>query len=121
MGFSDRTKSKRTLEMRIQDLHNFTQQLDISGPIITIAHDWGGPISLGWAQLNHRSIKGIILLNTAVHQPERVLAPILIKFVRLPGVLQFCTQITKIFIRGALQLTQTKIELVNQTSFFCSL
>lgn len=118
MGFSDRTKSKRTLEMRIQDLHNFTQQLDVSGPIITIAHDWGGPISLGWAQLNYPSIKGIILLNTAVHQPERVLAPILIKFVRLPGVLQFCTQITKIFIRGALQLTQKKLSSSITQAFF---
>lgn len=118
MGFSDRTKSKRTLEMRIQDLHNFTQQLDISEPIITIAHDWGGPISLGWAQINQHCVKGIILLNTAVHQPERVLAPILIKFVRLPGVLQFCTHITKIFIWGALRLTEKKPSSSIKQAFF---
>ena len=49
MGFSERTRTRRTLAQRIADLDSLVQTLAPSGPVVTLGHDWGGPISLGWA------------------------------------------------------------------------
>ena len=49
MGFSDRPAGPRTLTQRVRDLGDLTEALGIDGPVVTVAHDWGGPISLGWA------------------------------------------------------------------------
>ena len=34
---------------RIEDLNRLTEALEITGPVVVVAHDWGGPIALGWA------------------------------------------------------------------------
>ncbi|MFN5602756.1 MAG: alpha/beta fold hydrolase, partial [Acidimicrobiaceae bacterium] len=49
MGFSSRTSGARTLAMRIDDLNELLVTANVDGPITLIAHDWGGPVSLGWA------------------------------------------------------------------------
>ena len=54
MGFSERTGEARRLQQRVDDLCALTDVLDLSGRIVTVAHDWGGPISLGWAA-RHRA------------------------------------------------------------------
>jgi pimeloyl-ACP methyl ester carboxylesterase len=54
MGYSERTDVRRRLAERVEDLSRLTDTLDINGPVVTVGHDWGGPISLGWA-LRHRS------------------------------------------------------------------
>ncbi|MEJ7800961.1 MAG: alpha/beta fold hydrolase, partial [Ilumatobacter sp.] len=54
MGFSERTGTTRRLATRVDDLSRLADALGIDGPVVTVAHDWGGPISLGWA-LAHRS------------------------------------------------------------------
>ena len=45
MGFSERTDSARLLADRVDDLTALTQELDVQGPVLVVAHDWGGPIS----------------------------------------------------------------------------
>ena len=45
MGFSERTGRVRRLQQRIDDLTSLTDTLEIRGPVVTLAHDWGGPIS----------------------------------------------------------------------------
>ncbi len=105
MGFSERTDSFRRLGQRIDDLDALMAHLRITGPVVTVAHDWGGPISLGWAARHRDQLAGIVLMNTAVHQPPGVKAPGLIRFARSPEVLARATVKTTAFIQGALRLS----------------
>ena len=108
MGFSERTGTTRRLEQRIDDLCALTDEMGLTGPIVTVAHDWGGPISLGWAQRHRDQLGGIVLMNTAVHQPAGSPAPTLIRMVRTPGMLeQICTK-TPTFVRGTMALTRPR-------------
>ncbi len=108
MGFSERTGTIRRLAQRVEDLAALTDVLNLSGPVVTVGHDWGGPISLGWA-LTHRDIlAGIVLMNTAVHQPEGSSGPSLIRMVRMPGVLRNLCETTPAFIRGTISLSRPR-------------
>lgn len=75
MGYSERTHldlegERRSLTDRIADLGDFTKALGLDEtdkPVVTLAHDWGGLVSFGWA-LEHREIlSGVMLTNTAVY------------------------------------------------------
>ena len=91
MGFSERlahaemprpetlgtTRSDyRGLGARLDDLDAITAALELEGlaaaghRIVTIGHDWGGVVSLGWAGRHREAVSGVMTLNTAVHQPE---------------------------------------------------
>ena len=109
MGFSERTGTVRRLEQRIDDLCALTDELDLSGPVITVAHDWGGPISLGWAQRRREQLGGIVLTNTAVHQPAGSPAPTLIRMVKTPGILERICATTPTFVRGTMALTRPRV------------
>ena len=93
MGFSHRTGTMRPLAQRVDDLDTLTEALGLTGPgrrnaaDHPVAHDWGGPISLGWALRHVDQLAGVVLSNTAVHQPENAAAPTVIRAARLPGVL----------------------------------
>ncbi len=111
MGFSQRTGTVRPLAQRVDDLDSLTDALGLtgpgsSGPIITVAHDWGGPISLGWVLRHVDRMAGVVLSNTAVHQPANASAPSLIRAARLPGMLPAITSRTRTFIRGGLFLSR---------------
>ncbi|RKQ36594.1 alpha/beta fold hydrolase [Kocuria tytonis] len=70
MGFSERTGLFRRLEDRVQDLGDLTHALGIDDadvPVVTLAHDWGGLISQGWAQEHPEIHAATVLTNTAVH------------------------------------------------------
>lgn len=76
-GFST-DRGYRTLAGRIDDLDALIRQLGLDAqaragkPLLTLGHDWGGVISLGWATRNRDLVSGIMTLNTAVHhQPEQ--------------------------------------------------
>ncbi|MCU1690138.1 MAG: alpha/beta fold hydrolase, partial [Jatrophihabitantaceae bacterium] len=69
MGYSERLDHPRGLSQRVQDLGDLTAALRLTGPVITVAHDWGGSISLGWALAHRAQLRGVVLSNTAVHQP----------------------------------------------------
>jgi len=108
MGFSERTGTVRRLAQRIDDLSSLTDAMGLTGPVVTVAHDWGGPISLGWAQRHRDQLAGIVLSNTAVHQPEGSPAPTIIRMVRMPGVLRTVCQTTPSFIRGTMMLSRPR-------------
>lgn len=106
MGYSERTGIRRTLADRVIDLGNLTQALGITGQVITVAHDWGGPVSLGWA-LGHRDqLVGVVLLNTAVHQPSGASAPSLIRLARSRPLLDLNTRLTPLFITSTTGLSR---------------
>ncbi len=109
MGFSERTGQVRRLATRIEDLCALTDHMGIAGPVVTVAHDWGGPVSLGWVLQHLEQCRGVVLMNTAVHQPAGSPAPSLIRLVRSRPMLQGVTVSTTTFIRGALEMSRPRL------------
>ena len=109
MGFSERSGTVRRLATRIDDLTQLTDELGLTGPIVTVGHDWGGAISLGWALRHVDRLAGAVLMNTAVHQPEGASAPGLIRLARSRPVLRNLTVRTPGFVTGALGLSYPPI------------
>jgi len=111
MGLSERPESVRRLGQRVDDLGRMVAALDVTGEVISVAHDWGGPISLGWVESVLRGdagrlrITGVVLMNTAVHLPEHSHAPTLIRMARTPGVLAMVAERSTGFIRGTTVLS----------------
>ena len=108
MGWSQRLPSPRGMAARIDDLDRLTAALGITGsdgghdggPIVLIAHDWGGPIGLGWAQRHAERLAGIVLANTGVALPGSE-APRLIKLARSAALRETVCVTTPTFVRGA--------------------
>ena len=111
MGYSQRTGTHRPLARRIDDLVRLTAAMGVDdGPVVLLAHDWGGPIALGWALAHREQLAGLVLTNTAVHQPEDSSAPRLIRAARLPGVLDNVTVRTATFVRGTTGLARPALD-----------
>jgi len=113
MGFSERSGELRRLGDRIADLLALTDELELSGDVVVVAHDWGGPVSLGWLQHVHADhdgldIVGLVLTNTAVHQPAESSAPTLIRNARRPVWLGQVTVETSAFLRGMFELSNPR-------------
>lgn len=100
MGWSERLDQPRTMAQRIDDLGDLTAALDITGPVVTLAHDWGGPISLGWAIDHPEQLLGVVLTNTAVHQPVDQPKPVAITTTRAQPLLQTLCARTPAFVRA---------------------
>jgi len=110
MGFSERTGGPRTLAQRVDDLGTLTAALDIgvadSEPVVVVAHDWGGPISLGWTLAHRELVRAIVLTNTAVHHPAGAPAPTLIRVARSTALRQGTCVTTSAFVRAATALSR---------------
>jgi acyl-coenzyme A synthetase/AMP-(fatty) acid ligase/pimeloyl-ACP methyl ester carboxylesterase len=104
MGFSARTGTRRTLARRVADLGAFTDALGLSGPVVTLGHDWGGVVSLGWAVDHPGLLAGVALLNTAVHQPDDAPIPAPLRLALAPGVHRLGTRTTPAFLEATLAL-----------------
>ncbi len=108
MGYSERTGTTRRLAQRIADLSSLTDRMGIVGPVVTVAHDWGGPISLGWALSHREQLAGVVLSNTAVHQPSDSSAPWIIRLARTNPLLGAVAVRTSGFVRGAFELSRNR-------------
>ena len=111
MGYSQRPGRPRVLAQRVDDLDRLTAALGLTGagtagPIVVVAHDWGGIISLGWALRHRDRIAGLVLTNTAVHQPADVPGPALIRLARLPGVRPPVCRWTPTFVAATTRLSR---------------
>ncbi|WP_295788745.1 alpha/beta fold hydrolase [uncultured Microbacterium sp.] len=104
MGFSERTPLRRTLAQRIADLDALVAELDIRGPIVTLGHDWGGPVSFGWAVENRDRLAAVMALNTAVHHPEGARLPFALRVATARGMLAAGTTGTTSFLDVTLAL-----------------
>ncbi|HYI59121.1 MAG TPA: alpha/beta fold hydrolase [Microlunatus sp.] len=101
MGWSERGELPRTLAERIDDLGRLTDALEVTGPVVAVAHDWGGPILLGWAEQHRDLLAGIVLTNTGVAVPTGVAPPALIRLARSAPLLETVCVRTAAFVRGA--------------------
>ncbi|MDF2991311.1 MAG: acyl-CoA synthetase (AMP-forming)/AMP-acid ligase [Microbacterium sp.] len=104
MGFSERSPLRRTLAQRIADLDALVAELGIRGPIVTIGHDWDGPVSLGWAVENRDRLAAVIALNTAVHHPDGAPLPFALRVATARGMLAAGTTGTTAFLDTTLAL-----------------
>ena len=104
MGFSERTPLRRTLAQRIADLDALVTELGIPGPIVTLGHDWGGPVSLGWAVENRDRLAAVMALNTAVHHPDGAALPFALRVATARGMLAAGTTGTTAFLDVTLAL-----------------
>jgi olefin beta-lactone synthetase len=109
MGYSERLRSPRLLAARIDDLDAITSELGITGPVVLAAHDWGGPISLGWAQRHRDQITGLILANTGVAVPPQSGTPVLIRLARNRVLRELVCVRTATFARAAAALSRPRI------------
>ncbi|WP_227878769.1 alpha/beta fold hydrolase [Arthrobacter dokdonensis] len=105
MGFSERTGTFRRLEDRITDLGDLTAALHLDGPVVTVGHDWGGIISLGWADRHRDQLAGVVLTNTAVHPAGFSLPPAL-KLALHPAIHRWGTTTSAAFLRVTHALAQ---------------
>ena len=106
MGWSQRLDAPRTLEQRVADLGDLTEALGVTGPVVTVGHDWGGVISLGWALQHRADLRGVVLCNTAVAMPEGDWGPVLIRAADAPGVRAAVTVGTPVFVRATTALSR---------------
>ncbi len=107
MGFSERVAEPQRLADRVTDVGAVVEALGITGPVVTVAHDWGGAISLGWALAHRGRLAGIVLLNTAVSQPAGSPVPGLITLAR--SVIRTSCVSTPTFLRGTLRLAHPRL------------
>jgi acyl-CoA synthetase (AMP-forming)/AMP-acid ligase II/pimeloyl-ACP methyl ester carboxylesterase len=122
MGFSERTGTARTLPVRLDDLQALTDELGLSGcgatgPVVTLGHDWGGVISLGWALRNRDVLAGVMALNTAVHQEEGVPIPWPLRLALATGIHDAATRGTPGFLATTLALAHPPLDPAVRRAF----
>jgi acyl-coenzyme A synthetase/AMP-(fatty) acid ligase/pimeloyl-ACP methyl ester carboxylesterase len=106
MGWSERLPAMRRLGERIDDLDALTAALGIEGPVVPVAHDWGGPIALGWALRHRDRLAGLVLANTAVHHDPAAAPPALIRLARSRPLRDLVCVRTPAFVRTAAALSR---------------
>ncbi len=106
MGFSERTGKFRRLSDRVTDLEDFTVAAGITGSIITVGHDWGGVISLGFAHRNRDRLAGLVLTNTAIHHNDAEQIPAPLRAALHPLIHRWGTQHSKAFLSITHSLAQ---------------
>ncbi|MCR1981444.1 alpha/beta fold hydrolase [Cellulosimicrobium cellulans] len=109
MGFSARTGERRPLARRVADLGAFTDALGLAGPVVTLGHDWGGVVSLGWAVDHPDLLVGVALLNTAVHQPDGASVPAPLRLALAGPVHRLGTRTTPAFLDTTLALARPRL------------
>ena len=117
MGWSQRLDRPRTLAQRVDDLGRLTAALGVTGPVVTVAHDWGGPVSLGWALAHRDQLRGVVLTNTAVHQPSASAGPAVIRLAHLPGVRPLACVRTPAFVRATTALSRPRLPAAVREAF----
>ncbi|ROP61139.1 alpha/beta fold hydrolase [Curtobacterium sp. ZW137] len=110
MGFSERTGLQRGLPQRVADLGALTDELGLTGPVVTLGHDWGGVVSLGWAVDHPELVVGVATCNTAVHQPDDAPIPAPLRLALRPGLLGRATVVTPAFLETTLAIAHPKLD-----------
>ena len=105
----------RTLQQRVDDLDallaelGITAQAEAGHPVITLGHDWGGVVSLGWAGRHREAVAGVSTLNTAVHQPPQASLPAPLQAALAGPVLPASTVATDAFIAVTTSLAKPSL------------
>lgn len=109
MGFSERTGRKRRLADRVRDLEDFVSVLGLSGPLVTVGHDWGGVVSLGFADRHRAGLAAVVLTNTAIHQDPGSPIPAPLRLALNGAVHRVGTSTTTAFLDTTLALARPRL------------
>jgi olefin beta-lactone synthetase len=104
MGYSQRTDPRR-YATRVQDISDVLHALDVTGPVVLAAHDWGGAVAMGWAVANPSRVRAMVLTNTGIAVPAGTRGPALIRFAAAAGVTDLACRRTPIFVAGTALLS----------------
>lgn len=99
MGWSERA-GERPLALRVDELVSFCRA-EVDGPMVLVAHDWGGPVAMGAAA--HLDVRAVVLTNTAVAKPDGLRVPPLIAIAR--SAARLTCEHTALFVRGTARMT----------------
>jgi olefin beta-lactone synthetase len=117
MGWSERVPHRNRLADRVADLGALTDALGVAGPVVTVGHDWGGSISLGWALAHRDRLIGVVLTNTAVSQPPATSVPRLIRVARTRPALTVGCVGTTAFLDGTLRLAHPQLSAAVRAAY----
>ncbi len=107
MGLSERT-GPRSFAQRVDDLGRILDAFAVEGPVVLAAHDWGGPIALGWALAHRERVQAILLGNTGVALPASGVPP-LIRLARHRALCDLACRQTPLFLRATLATARGRI------------
>ena len=113
----------RTLGGRIADLDALLAALGLRDlaatghPLITLGHDWGGVVSLGWAARHPELVAGVATLNTAVHQPEGAPIPAPLQAALAGPVLPASTVTTDAFLSVTTSLATPALDRETRAAY----
>ncbi|TRW47492.1 alpha/beta fold hydrolase [Georgenia yuyongxinii] len=116
MGFSEHAGATHRLADRVRQLGALTDALGLSGPswdgvrVVTVGHDWGGVVSLGWAVDHPRELAAVVLTNTGVHQSATKPVPYLLRLARHHRVHGPATVSTPAFLDVTLSLARPRLD-----------
>jgi len=114
MGYSDRTEMPRSYAERVADLDDLISALDLEGPIVLAAHDWGGAIAMGWAVAHPERVAALVLANTGIAVPAGRSAPAIIRLAATRGVHDLATRRTPLFVRGTGWLSRGRLTAMHR-------
>lgn len=112
MGFSERTGLFRRYDDRIQDLSDLTAAIGLDEErVVTLAHDWGGLVSMGWAEQHPGTHIGTIMTNSAVyHDPAHGPIPDPLRVALAPAVHRAATSKTSLFLDISIGLVSPALD-----------
>jgi acyl-CoA synthetase (AMP-forming)/AMP-acid ligase II/pimeloyl-ACP methyl ester carboxylesterase len=110
MGYSERTGAFHRLADRVAELGDLTDELGLSGPVVTLGHDWGGVVSLGWAVDHPDLVVAVTTCNTAVHQPDDDPIPAPLRLALRPHLLGRATVVTPAFLETTLAIAHPRLD-----------
>lgn len=87
-GTSDKPRDPayHTLDRHIRNLGSLARHLGLAN-VHLVAHDWGGPIGLGWAVRHPQLLAGLVLTNTWAMRPDSIFhLPAWYRMLRSPGM-----------------------------------
>ena len=116
MGYSQRTEPRR-YATRVKDVSDVLAALDVTGPVILAAHDWGGAIAMGWAVAHRNRVQAMVLTNTGIAVPARTRGPALIRFAASTGITDFTCRRTPIFVGGTALLSGRRMTAIARRAY----
>jgi len=99
------------LKSRVEDIDLFLRNLNLTGKITLILHDWGGMIGMAYAVKNPEKISSVVIMNSAAFFPpgEDMKIPFRLRIIRDTGLFSNIAVLwLNLFAKSALYMASCK-------------